>query len=203
MSAFLSPAALVPVTGIGLIILFVFMAAFIISLLRARSAAKQEAGGPTTTSQASRMGIGVQMLAFFWASFGPIKIEQNGLDRALIVEAVAIFLLAGATVYLFTAARTALAKNWSFVARTRADHQLVQSGPYRYVRHPIYLCLLLWMIAMALAMGHPQRLVIAIPVYIIGTLWRVSEEEKLLRAMFGADFDAYAARVKRFIPGLL
>ncbi len=203
MFPYLSPAAHVPVTGIGLIILFAFMAAFFASLFRARAAAKQDADGPVKTSQASKLGIGVQMLGFAWIGVGPMQINWHGLDRALITEAVVIFLLSGATVYLFTAARTALAKNWSFVARTRADHQLVQSGPYRFVRHPIYLCLLLWMIAMALAMGHPQRLAISIPVYIIGTLWRVREEEKLLRAMFGADFDAYAARVKRFIPGLL
>jgi protein-S-isoprenylcysteine O-methyltransferase Ste14 len=56
---------------------------------------------------------------------------------------------------------------------------------------------------MALAMGHPQRLGIALPLYMAGTLIRVREEERLLRAMFGAAFDAYAARVKRFVPGLL
>ena len=67
----------------------------------------------------------------------------------------------------------------------------------------ITLPLLITLVAMALAMGHPQRLLIALPVYIVGTLIRVREEERLLRAMFGEAFDAYAARVKRFVPGLI
>jgi protein-S-isoprenylcysteine O-methyltransferase Ste14 len=56
------------------------------------------------------------------------------------------------------------------------------------------------MCANAIALGHAVNLALSIPVYIIGTLMRVGIEEKLLRAMFGAAYDDYAHRVKRFIP---
>ncbi len=90
--------------------------------------------------------------------------------------------------------------NWSLVARTREDHRLVQTGPFALVRNPIYVALLGMICALAIALGHAVNLVLAIPLYLIGTLMRVSIEERLLREMFGQAFDDYARRVKRFIP---
>jgi protein-S-isoprenylcysteine O-methyltransferase Ste14 len=56
---------------------------------------------------------------------------------------------------------------------------------------------------MALAFGHWRGLAIGVPLYWIGTAIRVREEEKLLRAQFGQAYETYAARVKRFVPGLI
>ena len=192
----------VAVTGGGLVVVLLFLACFAVLLLRGTRGDRQgEAAAKASTL--SRLGIFVQMLAFGWTGFGPIHIVNNGFDARLMVESAIIAALCCATWLIFFRARKALAENWSFVARTRSDHQLVQTGPYALVRHPIYLCLMLWLVTMALAMGHPQRLFISLPVYIIGTLIRVREEERLLRAMFGAAFDMYAAGVKRFVPGLI
>lgn len=202
MHAWLSPQANVPVTGAGLALLFVYLAGFVLLLLRGpRGDSKGEASAKA--SALSRLGIFVQMLGFGWTGFGPIRIVSNGLDGRMVLEAAIMIFLGTAVLLIFTRARKALAENWSFVARTRSDHQLVQTGPYALVRHPIYLCLLLWLLAMALAMGHPQRLAIGLPLFVAGTLLRVREEERLLRAMFGERFDAYAKKVKRFIPGLI
>ena len=65
---------------------------------------------------------------------------------------------------------------------------------------PIYVALFGMICAVAIALGHDVNLVLAIPLYLIGTLMRVSIEERLLREMFGQAFDDYARRVKRFIP---
>ena len=46
-------------------------------------------------------------------------------------------------------------------------------------------------------------LILGVPLYWIGTVLRIVEEEKLLRAQFGEAYDAYAARVKRFLPGII
>jgi len=61
----------------------------------------------------------------------------------------------------------------------------------------------LLLLALAVGLGAEWRLIVALPLYALGTWLRVAEEEKLLRTAFGADYDAYAARVKRFVPGLL
>ncbi|MBS0478095.1 MAG: isoprenylcysteine carboxylmethyltransferase family protein, partial [Proteobacteria bacterium] len=87
-------------------------------------------------------------------------------------------------------------------AQTRSDHVLVQNGPFRWIRNPIYVALGLFMVAMAIAFGHWRNLMVAVPLYAVGTWMRVMREEALLRTQFGVAYDDYIARVKRFVPGL-
>lgn len=108
-----------------------------------------------------------------------------------------------ATVGLFVWASRTMGRNWSVVARTRRDHTLVTAGPFAWIRHPIYTAMFLMMIALAIALGHVNRLFIAIPIYALGTVIRVRIEERLLRTAFGPTYREYAQRVKRFIPGVL
>jgi protein-S-isoprenylcysteine O-methyltransferase Ste14 len=81
------------------------------------------------------------------------------------------------------------------------DRKMMNRGPYRFVRHPRYAGLLVCSVALALAMGSVIAWVLA-----AGWIWvnvrRVSLEEQHLRGLFGADYDAYAARTARFIPGV-
>jgi protein-S-isoprenylcysteine O-methyltransferase Ste14 len=60
----------------------------------------------------------------------------------------------------------------------------------------------LLLLALAIGLGNEWRLIVTLPLYALGTWLRIVEEEKLLRAAFGPAYDAYAARVKRFAPGL-
>jgi protein-S-isoprenylcysteine O-methyltransferase Ste14 len=108
-----------------------------------------------------------------------------------------------AAVFLFSNAARAMGANWSLVARTRADHQLVTDGIFAHVRHPIYLAMALFLLALALGVGHEANLIPAAPLFVLGTWIRVHEEEKLLRAQFGDAYERYAASVKRFVPGLV
>jgi protein-S-isoprenylcysteine O-methyltransferase Ste14 len=111
-----------------------------------------------------------------------------------------VVILAGAAVTLFIASSAAMGKNWSVVARTRADHQLIRTGPFAVVRHPIYLSLLLVLLSMAIAFGHWLNLMIALPLFAAGTVIRIREEEKLLRELFGEDHARYVREVPAFIP---
>ena len=108
-------------------------------------------------------------------------------------EALIIGLLMATAIGLFVSASRTMGQNWSLVARTRSDHELVTSGPFAYVRHPIYVALFLFMVAISIALGHSERLLFAVPIYALGTWFRIVREERLLRDMFGADYDAYAA----------
>jgi protein-S-isoprenylcysteine O-methyltransferase Ste14 len=82
------------------------------------------------------------------------------------------------------------------------DHELVTTGPFAHVRHPIYSAMGLLLLALAIGLGNEWRLVVTLPLYALGTWLRIAEEEKLLQAAFGPAYEAYAARVKRFVPGL-
>jgi protein-S-isoprenylcysteine O-methyltransferase Ste14 len=154
-------------------------------------------------SRLSILGIAIQVAAFAAVGSGPVTIGLPLASPAAIGQAVLVLLLSGLTCWLFAASKRALGRNWSIVARTRSEHQLVTWGPFAYLRHPIYAALFLWLVAMAVAFGHHAGLIPGIPLYWIGTILRIREEERLLRAQFGADYDAYAARVKRFVPGII
>lgn len=120
-----------------------------------------------------------------------------------IGEAAAVLGLMALAIALFVGATRAMGRNWAIVARTRGDHELVTWGPFARIRNPIYTGLFAFLLAMALAFGHWRGLVLGVPLYWIGTWMRVRREEALLRAQFGVAYDAYAARVKRFVPGLV
>lgn len=110
----------------------------------------------------------------------------------------------GGGVALFNWATRTTGKTQAFVvARTRVDHERLQGGPFAYVRNPIYVALFCFLLAIAIEHGDVTGVIFAVPIYAIGTWQRVRHEEALLGAMFGAEQDAYAARVKRFSPDLI
>lgn len=151
----------------------------------------------------SLLGIGLQAIAFAGASFGFVKPELPWWAPFSIVSTTLVLLLGGTAIALFVAAAWTMGKNWSLVARTRADHQLVRNGPFAMVRHPIYLALLLYLISIAAALGHWPQLLVAVPVYLAGTFIRIRDEERLLRAQFGEAHARYAREVPALIPLLI
>jgi protein-S-isoprenylcysteine O-methyltransferase len=83
-----------------------------------------------------------------------------------------------------------------------ADQRLIDSGPYRHVRHPSYTGALLVFLGMGLGMGNvPSLLVLVLPA-LAAFGWRIHVEETVLAAAFGSQWQAYAARTKRLIPGI-
>lgn len=179
------------------------IAAFLVSLILARANAGRGDEAGATRSASSWIGIGVQALGFAAVGIGPLVIRLDPYAPVQLGEALAVLVLGGTALFLFLASARAMGRNWSLVARTREDHQLVTWGPFARVRHPIYTGLFAFMIGMAIAFGHYRGLTVGVPLYWIGTWIRVTREESLLRAQFGAAYDAYAARVRRFVPGLI
>jgi protein-S-isoprenylcysteine O-methyltransferase Ste14 len=148
----------------------------------------------------SLLGIAVQALGIAFAS-GQARIVGDGwLDGLMSRRTCAVVVLLAASVALFRWAAAAMGRNWAIVASLRADHQLVVDGPFAYVRNPIYVAMGLFLVSLALATAHERALAVALPVFLLGTSIRIWREERLLRGMFGAEYDAYAARVKRLIP---
>lgn len=190
-----------PVGWPGLAALAVGGLCFFAALLKTRLGAGAS-GAAARTSRLSVLGIALQMAGFFAAGFGPVEVRLAPSSAASLAEAVAVAALLAASVLLFAAAAGAMGANWSLIARTRADHQLVTNGVFARIRHPIYLAMTLFLLALAIGLGHESNLLVAAPLYALGTWIRVREEEILLRAQFGAAYDDYAAGVSRFVPGL-
>jgi len=186
----------------GLAALVVGFVAFLIALIAARRRRGPRDPGERRSAR-SLIGIAVQCVAFLVAGFGIRRAPMlDPLSATALIEAAVIALLMAAAVGLFAWASRTMGRNWSVVARTRSDHELVTTGPFAYLRHPIYTALALLLIALAIAYGNAARLILALPIYALGTWLRIAEEERLLRDAFGTSYDAYVTRVKRFVPGV-
>jgi protein-S-isoprenylcysteine O-methyltransferase Ste14 len=193
-----------PVGLPGLAAVAIGFVSFLITLLLAGARGKR---APQSADSGRRNGsIGwmlVQGIGIAIAGFGPVRVQLDPLSPIAITEAVAVLVLMLGSVWLFDASSRTMGRNWALVARTRDDGQLVQSGPFAWVRNPIYVALGGLMLGIAIAYGHALNLLLAAPLYALGTWMRVRHEEKVLYATFGAAFEHSAARVKRFVPGLL
>lgn len=81
-----------------------------------------------------------------------------------------------------------------------ADHQLIETGPYRFVRHPSYTGALLAFAGFALVLGNWLAfLEILVPV-VAAFIYRMNVEESALIAALGDDYVAYTRRTKRLLP---
>jgi protein-S-isoprenylcysteine O-methyltransferase len=82
----------------------------------------------------------------------------------------------------------------------RADHQLLDTGLYAYVRHPSYFGALVAFLGMGFALSNWLSLVLIVAITPILYLYRMREEDAVLLAAFGDDYRAYCRRTKRLIP---
>ena len=94
----------------------------------------------------------------------------------------------------------ALGKQLRVHAGLYSDHELVRSGPYRIVRHPIYAGMLAMYLATALIRSAWPMALIGLAIFIAGTEIRVRIEDGLLASRFGKQFAEYKASVPAYIP---
>jgi protein-S-isoprenylcysteine O-methyltransferase Ste14 len=124
-----------------------------------------------------------------------------GVTALLLASSGSLLAVAGAALVLRS--RVELGAAWSLVPNADAGTGLVTSGPYRLVRHPIYLGFLLLAMGEALAFGSWPALVIALAGIGPTFAWRARAEEKLLGRSFGERYAVYRARTRLLIPYLL
>jgi protein-S-isoprenylcysteine O-methyltransferase len=107
-------------------------------------------------------------------------------------------LMTGAGLALFVWARQTLGSNWSQTVSAKEGHELITSGPYRYVRHPMCTGGLVACIGSAIVAGGPFvfLLVFLAPIF----LWRVGAEDKLMVQQFPGEYPAYMKSTKALIP---
>ena len=96
-------------------------------------------------------------------------------------------------------ARLTLGKNWSARVTLKADHELIQSGPYALVRHPIYTGLFAMALGSTLLIGRVGALVGYI-FFIAGFVLKAGSEEALMMQQFPEQYAAYRRRAKRVVP---
>jgi protein-S-isoprenylcysteine O-methyltransferase Ste14 len=178
---------------------------------------------------ALKLAIGVAWLVFwiYWlasATTSKESVKSGWRTRLAGVTAVGVFLIAGVLrggslavhnvvlevigtllfacgIALAVWARLHLGRNWGMPTSQRVEPELVTSGPYRFVRHPIYSGLLIAVLGTALVDNLLGLIVVAVLIayfYYCGIV-----EERNLAATFPQAYPEYKSRTKMLIPFLL
>ena len=93
-----------------------------------------------------------------------------------------------------------LGRYFTFDVAVRSTQSVVQSGPYRIVRHPSYTAILIMLLGVGLALANWASLVVMLASGLIGLLYRVRVEEGALVEALGQSYVDYMRYTKRFIP---
>jgi len=97
-------------------------------------------------------------------------------------------------------ARLHLGPLWSGFVGRKAQHRVVETGPYHLVRHPIYTGILTALLAMAVLKGTAEA-ILGLALVIAGLWLKARLEERFLRAELGAEaYDAYSRRTPMLVP---
>jgi protein-S-isoprenylcysteine O-methyltransferase Ste14 len=164
----------------------------------ARRRAVAERGASLRTSG----GLPQVVPFFFWVPYAVVALRLGpaiALPEAVRLAGLALSVL-GVAFALWSI--VSLGRHYDLVLEIHAGHQLVRSGPFRWVRHPVYTGLAAHFIGACLATGNvvltAGTLLVTLPAF----LARARSEERLLRERFGADYDRYADEVPMLLPGL-
>ena len=172
--------------------IFVAWAAFWVYWLLAASTAKAS----TRTRRSRPAGALVIVVILLVRTLGTNSLTVH--STALKVVGVVLF-VAGLALAVW--ARIYLGRNWGMPMTEREEPELVTSGPYRFVRHPIYSGILLAILGSGLATS--LYWLIALPALGIYFVYSARVEERLMTTSFPSAYPGYKARTKLLIPFVL
>jgi protein-S-isoprenylcysteine O-methyltransferase Ste14 len=149
----------------------------------------------TLVDRRARWGILLEVIAYslLWQN----KFWERPLPAWRIALSVVFFVVA--CTLSWSGAR-ALGRQWRLDAGLNADHELVTSGPYGLLRHPIYTSMLCVLCGTGWLLTPLPILLTAAVVFLVGTEIRVRIEDRLLGERFGERFQQYQRRVAAYIP---
>lgn len=150
----------------------------------------------------NRWVIAAFLIIGLLAAYLPAWVDRENVwrldDDAVRWLGVAL-LAAGGVLRLWPVA--VLGRRFSGLVAIQPGHELVTTGPYRYIRHPSYLGLLICALGWGLAFNTAVGVLLALA-NIPPLVARMNAEERLLSSEFGAAYEVYRAETARLIPGV-
>ncbi len=123
------------------------------------------------------------------------------MPKSPVVKLVGVaVLVAGLAIACW--ARALLGRNWSGEVVLKEGHELVERGPYRVVRHPIYTGLLVALLGTAIKV-RDWRGLLAVALAFVSFWAKLRREERWLGEHFGAPYRDYVGRTHALLPGVL
>ena len=126
--------------------------------------------------------------AMAWRLWPPSSVAQ-GIGVALVIAGLAF------TVW----ARVHLGRNWSGTVTVKQDHELIRTGPYARVRHPIYTGLIAALLGITIASGTVHA-ALGMAIIVLSLVRKSRVEEDFMRATFPGEYQRYSAQVPALIP---
>ncbi len=159
--------------------------------------------GTRARRRGARTPVAANLAAFglFFPSLVIFSGSTEGSAALLLAASGSLVALAGAA--LVVRSRAALGGAWSLVPAADQGTGLVTTGPYRVVRHPIYLGLALLATGEALAFASWPAVLIVLTAIVPTFAWRARAEETLLSRTFGERYALYRKQTRMIIPYLL
>ncbi len=188
---------------LAIVLRVISLAAFAAPMLLSN---RTQVGGPAERASrpmVDRAPLVVNIAAFglFFASLLFWSSRPAGAVALPLALSGCTLALAGAAVVLKS--RAELGSAWSLLPKAGRDTGLVTTGPYRLVRHPIYLGLTLLAAGNALSFGSAAAFLIVLTAIVPTFAWRARAEEGELSRAFGEAFAIYRCQTKMIIPYLL
>jgi protein-S-isoprenylcysteine O-methyltransferase len=134
-----------------------------------------------------------QYLAVGWLALGVVP------QAPVFLWTGTVLTLAGVGIAVW--ARLVLGRNWSGTITLKLEHTLIRTGPYQWVRHPIYSGLVLAMFGTAIAEGLLGDFC-GVALLLVSFLLKSRSEDNLMHRAFGAEHAAYCERTGALLPKL-
>ncbi len=143
--------------------------------------------------------------ALFGLAVLPAFYVATGIPKAADYPASAWAIALGAiafccALWVFRRSHKELGRNWSITLEIREKHELVRSGPYALIRHPMYTSFLLISVAQAFLIANWVVGVAGLIGFAILFFLRVNKEERMMLENFGPQYRTYMESTKRIIP---
>jgi protein-S-isoprenylcysteine O-methyltransferase Ste14 len=149
-----------------------------------------------TVAGPTRVGLVLEGAAIFMAFIFRLPLQHEpGLVRIL-----ASMVFGPIAAVLAWSSVKHLGKQFRFHAGLYDDHELVRTGAYAVVRHPIYASLLAILLSTLCLLTRWPWMLVSLVVFVAGTEIRVHSEERLLASRFGEEFAEYRKKVWAYVP---
>ena len=177
----------------ALILWFVF---FLYWTIASRNSAATRNSESWVSKYFHQIVLNVALVLLFWPAPG---LSGWFLPQRLhFLVAVGVVIQAG-FLLLGVWARRHLGRNWSAEVRIGEDHELIRTGPYRFLRHPIYTAMLGMFLGTAIASSQYHAL-LGLAILVAAYLRKTRLEEQILLQTFGGDYDAYRRDTWALMP---